>query len=184
MNTTRRPDAFGQLTAPDTVRIERLLPGPIERVWAYLTDSDKRSQWLSAGDIDLQPGGRVDHLFHNNQLTPDDGGPPPEFAHHGGPQRMTGSVTVCEPPHRLSYLWNAASPDPSEVSFELTPQGQQVLLVVTHARLPDRQNLLKVSAGWHAHLDLLRARLEGTPPAGFWPNIRRLSAEYDRRLPA
>ena len=27
---------YGVLTAPDTLRIERLLPGPIERVWQYL----------------------------------------------------------------------------------------------------------------------------------------------------
>jgi uncharacterized protein YndB with AHSA1/START domain len=39
---------YGVLTAPDTLRIERLLPGPIERVWQYLTDSDKRATWLAA----------------------------------------------------------------------------------------------------------------------------------------
>jgi hypothetical protein len=69
------------------------------------------------------------------------------------------------------------------VSFELTPLGDQVRLVVTHARLPDRKNLLNVSAGWHAHLAVLRARLEGTVPEGFWPNIKRLAAEYDQRIP-
>ena len=26
------------LVEPGTVRLERLLPGPVERVWAYLTD--------------------------------------------------------------------------------------------------------------------------------------------------
>ena len=36
-------DTYGVQTAPDTVRIERLLPGPIERLWAYLTESDKGS---------------------------------------------------------------------------------------------------------------------------------------------
>ena len=40
---------YGVLTAPDTLRIERLLPGPIERVWQYLTDSDKRATWLAVG---------------------------------------------------------------------------------------------------------------------------------------
>jgi hypothetical protein len=33
---------YGVVTAPDTVHLERLLPGPIERVWSYLTDSEKR----------------------------------------------------------------------------------------------------------------------------------------------
>jgi hypothetical protein len=26
---------YGTVTGPDTVRLERLLPGPIERVWEY-----------------------------------------------------------------------------------------------------------------------------------------------------
>ena len=30
---------YGVLTEPGTVRIQRMLPGPIERVWAYLTNS-------------------------------------------------------------------------------------------------------------------------------------------------
>ena len=34
-------------TATDTVRLERLLPGPIERVWAYLTEPDKRATWFA-----------------------------------------------------------------------------------------------------------------------------------------
>ncbi|MBB3059863.1 uncharacterized protein YndB with AHSA1/START domain [Microbulbifer rhizosphaerae] len=33
---------YGVMTAADTLRIERLLPGPLERVWQYLVDSDKR----------------------------------------------------------------------------------------------------------------------------------------------
>lgn len=32
------------LVAPDTLRIERILPGPIERIWPFLTESDKRKQ--------------------------------------------------------------------------------------------------------------------------------------------
>lgn len=33
---------YGVVTEPGTVRIQRVLPGPIERVWAYLTESEKR----------------------------------------------------------------------------------------------------------------------------------------------
>ena len=47
----------GTITEAGTIRFERLLPGPIERVWAYLTESDKRAKWLAAGDMDLRPGG-------------------------------------------------------------------------------------------------------------------------------
>ena len=42
-------DAYGVLTEPATLKIQRVLPGPIERVWAYLTESELRRQWLAAG---------------------------------------------------------------------------------------------------------------------------------------
>ena len=39
--------AEGEIIDTQTVRFERLLPGPIERVWAYLTESEKRRKWLA-----------------------------------------------------------------------------------------------------------------------------------------
>jgi len=62
-------DLYGKLTAPDTLTIERLLPGPIERVWAYLTDSDKRRQWLAAGDMPLTEGAEFQLTWQNDELT-------------------------------------------------------------------------------------------------------------------
>ena len=29
---------------PGTVKLERLLPGPVERVWAYITEPGKRAR--------------------------------------------------------------------------------------------------------------------------------------------
>ena len=53
--TLQTPDTYGVLTEPTTLTMQRLLPGPIERVWAYPTDSDLRRQWLDAGPMALQP---------------------------------------------------------------------------------------------------------------------------------
>jgi uncharacterized protein YndB with AHSA1/START domain len=36
---------------PATLKIERLLPGPIERVWACLTEIGLRRRWLAAGEM-------------------------------------------------------------------------------------------------------------------------------------
>ena len=44
------------LVKPSTIRFERLLPGPVERVWAYLVESTKRATWLAAGEFDLRVG--------------------------------------------------------------------------------------------------------------------------------
>ena len=40
---TNAMDDHGVVTAPGTLRMERLLPGPIERVWAYITEPEKRA---------------------------------------------------------------------------------------------------------------------------------------------
>lgn len=37
-------EPYATMPAPATVRIERILPGLIERVWAYLTESEKRRE--------------------------------------------------------------------------------------------------------------------------------------------
>ncbi len=39
---------YGELLDECTVRFERMLPGPIDRVWSYIVDSDKRKKWLCA----------------------------------------------------------------------------------------------------------------------------------------
>ena len=53
MSKCANPGAYGTLIEPATLKIQRLLPGPIERVWAYLTESDLRRQWLAAGPMEM-----------------------------------------------------------------------------------------------------------------------------------
>ena len=53
-----------------------------------------------------------------------------------------------------------------------------------HRQLPDRNTMLMVSAGWHAHLDILVTRVEGGMPSRFWDTWVSLKQDYDRRLPA
>ena len=174
---------YGVVTARDTVRIERTLPGPIERVWDYLTKSDMRATWLAAGDMELRPGGKVEHVFRNNSLTPDDDPPPAKYASAEDYHRMEGRITAIEPPRLLCYTWAEQRGDDSEVRFELESVGDAVRLVLTHTRLASRDDLLSVGAGWHAHLDVLAARLAGRTPDGFWRTHTRLEAEYERRIP-
>lgn len=56
---------YGMIIEPGTLRIQRLLPGPIERVWAYLTESDKRATWLAAGAMTLENGAPLELEFRN-----------------------------------------------------------------------------------------------------------------------
>lgn len=174
---------FGVVAAPDTLRIERTLPGPVERIWSYLTEPSRRATWLAAGAMDLRVGGPVELVFHNSELTGHDDRPPAKYEKYGGETRMAGRVTACEPPYLLSYSWGGEPGGTSEVSFELSERGKDVLLVVTHRRLASRDGMVSVAGGWHAHLDILAARLDGREPESFWPMHTRLEAEYERRIP-
>ena len=92
---------------------------------------------------------------------------------------MQSRITELEPLRKLTITWNGSG----DVTFELEPK-ESVLLTVIHRRLPDRSTMLKVSAGWHMHLDVLVARASGEEPALFWDGWSRLQKEYDGRLPA
>jgi uncharacterized protein YndB with AHSA1/START domain len=177
MNESATLDAYGVLTEPATLKIQRLLPGPIERVWAYLTESDLRRQWLAAGQMEMKVGAPVELVWRNDELTNPPGQRPPGFSDE---RRMQSRITELNPPRKLAIAWDRSG----DVSFELDPKGDEVLLTVTHRRLPDRASLLGVGAGWHTHLDVLVARVTGKEPEPFWDRMSRLRKEYERRIPA
>ncbi len=177
MNDIASPGTYGVLIEPTTLRIQRHLPGPIERIWSYLTDSDLRRQWLAAGAMGTQAGSAFELVWRNDELTTPPGARPAGFdAEH----RMQGTITEFDPPHRLSITWGTTG----GVTFELAPAGNRVLLTVTHHRVADPDLLQKVSAGWHAHLDVLVARASGQDPAPFWDSWLHLRDDYSRRSPA
>ncbi|MGB5083300.1 MAG: SRPBCC family protein [Methylocystis silviterrae] len=177
MTDLATPDAYGALTEPATLTIERLLPGPIERVWAYLTESELRRKWLAAGPMEMKVGAPFEFVWRNDELTDPPGQRPPDF---GDEHRMQSRITEVDPPRKLAFTWQGSG----DVSFELEPRGDHVLLTVIHRRLPDRATLLKVGAGWHMHLDILVARATGKKPAPFWEGWSQLQKEYDKRMPA
>ena len=173
----RQPnDEYGERKEPETFRIERLLPGPIERVWSYLTEPEKRRRWFGGGQMDLRAGGRVELQFRFSELSAEKT-PPTK----GDECEVSGRVTRCDPPRLLSYTWGT-EPDASEVTFELTPQGRDVLLVITHRRLGDRGTIVSVASGWHAHLGILTDLLSGGKPRPFWATKIRMEQEYGKRL--
>ena len=170
------PDDYGVLTEPATLKIQRLLPGPIERVWAYLTESELRRKWLAAGEMDMKVGAPFELVWRNDELTDPPGQRPPGF---GPEHRMQSRITEFDPPRLLAITWGQTG----GVTFELEPRGNLVQLTLTHRRLPDRGTMLMVGAGWHMHLDILVPRTSGKEPTPFWDGWTRLRQDYDRRLP-
>lgn len=170
---------YGVVTSPSTVKIERLLPGPIERVWQYLTDPDKRRQWLAGGEMQQRHGGRVELIFRNSELSENGDLPSMKYADCAGEVSIFGEILACQPPHVLAYTWGD---DNSEVRFELSAEAEQVRLTVVHSRLPSREHMISVASGWHTHLDILVDVLANRAHASFWSTHNQLEAEYERRI--
>ena len=144
------------------VRFERLLPGPIERVWEFLVDTKRLPGWFGDATIEPRMGGAVRIM--------------------GG--HIRGIVTRWNPPRRLTYTWNVFSPGDDEsaypesyVSFELDPRGNEVLLTLTH--LPVLERFEKQNAmGWHTFLDMLSAAVRGETPEARDAYMKRNAVRY------
>jgi uncharacterized protein YndB with AHSA1/START domain len=168
--------AYGALIEPATLKIERRLPGPIERVWAYLTENELRRQWLASGEMEMKVGAPFELVWRNDELTTPAGQRPEGFS---AEHRMKSRIVALDPPHKLSIARGSTG----GVTFDLEAQGRDVLLTVIHRRVAERAILLNVSAGWHTHLDILVARVSGKEPKPYWEGWSELRDEYDRRLP-
>jgi uncharacterized protein YndB with AHSA1/START domain len=174
---TRSEENYGKIIAPRVLEIQRLFPGPVERVWDYLTKSDLRRQWLASGEMEMKAGSECELVWHHDKTT-NPPGKRPEGVNEES--HLQSRVTICEPPHKLGFIfWSD-----SEVIIELKPAGKRVLLTLTHRALPSRSMMVGVSAGWHAHLDVLAKRLAGEKAENFWDHHRVYKDAYEQRIPA
>jgi uncharacterized protein YndB with AHSA1/START domain len=165
----------GTLLDPETLRIQRRLPGSIDRVWSYLTEPDLRRQWLAGGTTALQPHADFELVWRNDELSASSAERP-----EGMPveHRATCRVLEVDAPRYLRYAW----PDAGEVTIELEQDGAETLLTLTH-RLLERPALrLNVAAGWHAHLARLVALVGGDAPPSLWATWKTHRAEYEELL--
>jgi uncharacterized protein YndB with AHSA1/START domain len=110
--------------------------------------------------------------------------PPAKYAQVQDPGvSFEGRILKFEAPRLISYTFGS---DDSEVTIELTPQGKDVLFVVTHRvrGADEEKELTNYASGWHIHLDHLVAQVTGTPRPGFWSLHEKLIAEYEVRRAA
>lgn len=178
MNSTPDNQSPAEFISRGEVRLTRLLPGPIERVWEYLTDPGKRARWFAGGITEQRAGGRIEFIMHHAKIAPGET-PPDQYKHvHNPGVTFEGKVRRCEPPRLLVFTFGS---EDSEVTFELTPQGRQVLLLVTHRSTgEDLPEIPNYASGWHTHFSLLIALLEEAPRPPFWSAHARLKPVYDK----
>ncbi|MEZ5833346.1 MAG: SRPBCC family protein [Dongiaceae bacterium] len=146
----------GMILDPHTVEFKRLLPGPIELAWDYLTKPELLKTWFN--DVTMEPrvGGAIEVRFSDGNGD-------------CGAVSVQGVIREYRKPHVFAFSWNQQRPqadgsyrfvDEGEVRFELKAQGDKVLLTLLHSRVPT-QELPNYGGGWHAYLDCLESRISG-----------------------
>lgn len=136
-----------------TLRIERLLPAPPERVFLAWTDPAEMGGWLSpVGTADVVADVRVGGRF--------------TVAMVGDGRRIEheGEYLEIDPPRRLRFTWRSpyTGPEPGIVTVELDPVPGGTRLALTHAALPEGA-VESHAGGWGSILDRLAQAVEARP---------------------
>jgi uncharacterized protein YndB with AHSA1/START domain len=131
------------------LRIERLLPAPVERAYNAWVDPEAMSAWFSptgSAEIraDVRVGGRLQVVMV------------------GAGRRIehTGEYVAVDPPKKLSFTWRSpyTGDRPSIVSVLFDSVGDATRIVLTHEDLPD-DAIASHEGGWGSILDRLAATL-------------------------
>ena len=131
-----------------TVRFDRFMMVPVEKVWAALTEPARLADWFAQAKIDLRLGGEVEFRWDSHGVV------------------ETGFIVALKPPNLLA--WAIPGPDGrhSVVRWDLKQEDPKMMgtrLVLTNTFLPT-EHLLSVSTGWHTCLhDLPEAAIRPEP---------------------
>jgi uncharacterized protein YndB with AHSA1/START domain len=144
------------------VELRRTLRAPVGDVWEACTQPERVRRWFLPVSGDLRPGGSF-------QLEGNAG----------------GTITTCEPPHRLQLTWEFGETEPCLVSLELAPAGDDTTELVLHHTVPDDEHWAQygpgaVGVGWDgalAGLAALLADAEGTNHQPLMAELMRVSAD-------
>jgi uncharacterized protein YndB with AHSA1/START domain len=158
-----------------TLRFERDLKHPIEKVWDALTNNSAIKEWLADdGDIELREGGRVRLKDHE----------------------IDSTIVDLDPPRVIEYGWRGPHYDGGTVRWELQPTESGTRLELTHRvdvmspekaeefkqRMPDLpegwEPLPSTLAGWHSILERFMAAVDGSPIGDDMDRWRQLHEHY------
>ncbi|RVX40715.1 uncharacterized protein YndB with AHSA1/START domain [Nonomuraea polychroma] len=116
-----------------TVRMQRRLPHPPDKVWRAITQPEHLAAWFPA-EVTID-GDRITYGF--------------------GPD---GRITQHDPPHVFAHTWGD-----DHLRWELQPDGPHgTLLSFTHT-FTDRHGAASFTTGWHTCIMAMLAHLDGRP---------------------
>ena len=168
----------GTLHDLHTVEFKRLIPGPIELAWDYLTKPELLRTWFA--DVTLEPrlGGAVTVRFVKDSC--------------GAGAGVQGTISEFRPPHAIAFSWIRQRPQPDgsiqdndegEVRFELAERGEKVVLTLLHSRLPTEELPVTAPAGTPISTIWNRSS-PGGARVDFMQVVGRVRPKYDERLAA
>lgn len=154
-----------QRIGTDTIRLERMLEAPPEKVWLYLTQAELRRQWFMGG-TDAEDGSEFDLIVDHDNLSEDRDLPYPDgYAQFKG-TIWTEKVIRFEPPRLLETTFQSGKN--GTVTYELFPEGHGTRLVLTHRGIVSAVGAQDFGSGWNSHLTVLHERLAGRSVRNFW----------------
>jgi uncharacterized protein YndB with AHSA1/START domain len=128
----------------NTLRFERHLAHPVERVWAALTEPDELVKWLAEARIDLVPGGTIELRWLNTDA-------------EGNQPVLHGTITRLEAPTVIEYDGDIHG----LLRWEVHPEGDGSRLTFTAFTPATGEDAIEALAGWHIHLDHFTGALDG-----------------------
>ncbi|HEV2527184.1 MAG TPA: SRPBCC domain-containing protein [Thermomicrobiales bacterium] len=146
------------------VTFERAYAAAPADVWAAITDEVALAAWFAPVSGDFQTGGRYEIDFGQ------------------GAERQTGEIRDCDAPSTLSLTWDHPGEPASLVTVRLAGGlGGGTNLILEHDLLPG-SGAAGYSAGWHAYLDRLTARLTGNDLPDWEHVFNDTIGHYKRQL--
>jgi uncharacterized protein YndB with AHSA1/START domain len=124
-----------------TLRYERQLPHPPEKVWRALTEDEHLAAWFPTTiDGERTAGAPLTFRFEHVALDP-----------------MHGEVVAFDPPSLLEFTWSG-----DRLRFELAPEAGGTALTFTVV-LEELGKATRDGTGWHQCLDSLERALDDDP---------------------
>lgn len=163
-DSTPQATADGTIEEVDgryTLRFERRLRHPVEKVWDAITRPERIKEWFGEGDVELD-------LVEGGQMRVRTTGPPElveAIIAEAGEEALVSHDTVrrVDPPFLFEHTFGS---DPGSIArWELQRDGDGCRLTLTHTEPPGFvvANAPRDLAGWHTLLDRLAGVVDDKP---------------------
>ena len=141
------------------VRMEDLYATSADDLWSALTTPDRLARWIAVVSGDLRVGGTFHARFTSGWEGP-------------------GRVETCERPERLLLVMSPGTTAETQIEATLTPVGERTRLVIEERGIPIDE-LPGHGSGWQAHVEDLRAHLDGREPQDWHARWLELTPSYE-----